>query len=131
RRCRRQKVACLREKRHGSEMEAAEVLGMTKMIAVALSVADTNATLEVQVVDIASGLLEASERAQGPVDGLIELQNQVAVKALKALGVNPSDDEVRTILANRTNETLESYKLLNETLGDAKKVEPKSAPLER
>src|SRR5438552_1735519 len=127
----RQKIDFLREKRHVGEIEAAEILGMTKMIAATLSVAHNNATLEVQVVDIASGLLVASERARGPLDGLIELQNQVAVKALKALGVNPSDDEVRTILANRTNETLESYKLLNETLGDAKKVEPKSAPLER
>jgi len=113
----RQKIDFLREKRHVSEIEAAEILGMTKMIAATLSVADNNATLEVQVVDIASGLLVASERARGPVDGLIELQNQVAVKALKALGINPSDDEVRTILANRTNETLESYKLLNDTLG--------------
>src|SRR5439155_10585632 len=61
-----------------------------------------------------------------------DLQNQVAIKALKALGVNPSEDEVRTILANRTNETLESYKLLNETLGEGKKVEPRTlAPIER
>src|SRR5207249_6074664 len=56
----RQKIDFLREKRHVSEIEAAEILGMTKMIAATLSVANTNATLEVQVVDIGSGLLEAS-----------------------------------------------------------------------
>ncbi len=127
----RQKIDFTRDKRHLNGIEAAETLGITKMIDATLSVTDTEATLEVQIVDIASGLLAASERAQGPVGGLIELQNEVVVKALKALGIKPSEEELKTILANRTNETLETYKLLNETLG-GEEAEPKlPAPHER
>jgi CHAT domain-containing protein len=112
----KQKIDFLRVKRGLSEIEVADALGMTKMVSATLVFADTDLQINVEIVDIASGLLEGSESARGPAEQLVELQNQIAVKTVRALGVAPSTDELDRILAYRTNETLDAYKLLAETL---------------
>src|SRR5262249_31696096 len=57
----RQKTDFLREKRQLTEIEAAEQLGMSKMLSATIDVASNNVVLELEIVDIATGMLDASE----------------------------------------------------------------------
>jgi ketosteroid isomerase-like protein len=108
----------VREKRGVSEIEAAEALGMQKMLMATVSVDHGEVLLELEVIDIASGLLEGWERVQGPESNLMALQTDLAVRALKLLGVEPTPAQVASILASRGNETLNAYRMLTETLGE-------------
>jgi ketosteroid isomerase-like protein len=85
---------------------------------------DSKLTLEVQVVDIGTGLLEASEDIAGSEGQLVEMQNQAAIRVARALQVNVTPDEASKILASRTNDTMDSYKLLTEQMGGMGDVEP-------
>jgi hypothetical protein len=113
----RQKIDFLREKRGLTEIEAAEALGMRKLLAASVAVDGPQVTLEVEVVDIRSGVLEDTARVQGPETRLLELETELALRVLTALGVRPSDDELRAIVAERRDATVEAYRLLTETLG--------------
>jgi ketosteroid isomerase-like protein len=79
-------------------------------------------------VDIKTGLLEATERVTGPPEKLMELENELAVRALRALGVDPTAQQLASVLATRGNETLEAYKMFSETFGDEAKPPPDEPP---
>ncbi len=113
----RQKIDFLQEKRHLSEIEAAEELGMSKMLSAGVAVDDRNVTLDLDIIDIRTGLLEATERVVGPPDTLMELENELAVRALRALGVDPTPEQIAAIAASRGNETLDAYRMFTETFG--------------
>lgn len=113
----RQKIDFVREKRGLSEIEAAELLGITRMITGTVSLAGSTVTLEAEVVDIGTGLLEATERVEGPPDRLIELQNGLALRILHGLRVPLPPAEIERIFAKRTNEALDAYRLLTEAIG--------------
>jgi len=115
----RQKIDFVRHKRGLSEIEAAEALGMTKMVSTSVAADDVQVTLDLEVVDIATGLLDASARIQGPRDQFMELGTQLALRAVRLLGVEPTGAQVAAILADRGNETLRAYQLFSETLGEA------------
>lgn len=114
----RQKIDFVREKRNLSEIEAAEALGMSKMLSASVAADGSSVTLDLDVVDIASGMLEGSERVQGPPQRLMELQLDLALRALARLGVKPTPDELKAITASRDNETLDAYRMLTDTLGE-------------
>jgi hypothetical protein len=124
----RQKIDFVREKRGVSEIEAAEALGMQKMLMATVSVDKGEVLLELEVIDIDSGLLEGWERVQGPEANLMALQTDLAVRALKILGVEPTPAQVEAIVASRGNETLNAYRMLTETLGEPTPEPPPSAP---
>ncbi|MGH7895661.1 MAG: CHAT domain-containing protein, partial [Candidatus Binatia bacterium] len=124
----RQKIDFLREKRGLTEIEAAEALGMRKMLAARIAVDGDRVTLDVEVIDIKSGLLEATERVTGPEEKLLELETELALRALTALGVHPSADELRTIVAQRRDATVDAYRLLTETLGEPAGPRPTPPP---
>ena len=126
----RQKIDFLREKRGLTEIEAAETLGMSKMLSATIDTDGAVVTLDLEVIDVSSGLLEASERVQGPQEKFMELQTQLAIAALRALGVEPTADQVQAIVASRGNETLDAYRLLKDTLGEPvkKREAPKPPP---
>jgi len=107
-------------------IELAKRLGVSKMIDPKLSVAESNATLQVDIVEIPSGILDATESVRGRVDKFIELQNQISMKVLQALGVKPTD-EVLKFIGERTNDLLEYYKLYNETLPGGESEESKAS----
>jgi len=115
----RQKIDFVCEKQGLSELEAAEKLGIVKMVSGALANERGKLTLELQVVDIASGLLDASERVSGEQGHLIELQNELAANVLRALNIELSPQERTTLFAQRTNDTLDGYRMLADTLGGA------------
>jgi len=126
----RQKIDFVREKRGLTEIEAAETLGMSKMLSATIDTDGAVVTLDLEVIDVSSGLLEASERVQGPQEKFMELQTQLAIAALRALGVEPTADQVQAIVASRGNETLDAYRLLKDTLGEPvkKREAPKPPP---
>ncbi len=124
----RQKIDFLQEKRHLSEIEAAEDLGMSKMLSAGVAVDENNVTLDLDIIDIRTGLLEATERVVGPPDKLMELENELAVRALRALGVDPTPQQVKSIVDSRGNETLEAYRMFTETFGGENEPRTPSAP---
>ena len=113
----REKIDFLRQRRGLSEIEVAETLGIQKMISGSMTMRAGELLLEVRVVDIETGLLDASESTRGAPDELIELQNQLASSLLAALGVRLSTAERDQLFAQRTNETLDGYRRLAETFG--------------
>ena len=113
----REKIDFLRERRGLSEIEVAETLGIQKMIVGSLAMDGRNVVLEARVVDIASGILEASETARGEPDDLIELQNRLATGLLSALSISLSDADRAQMLANRSKESLDGYRRLADTFG--------------
>ncbi len=117
----RQKIDFIRERQGLSELEVAEKLGIAKMISGALGKEGGTLTLELQVVDIASGLLDASARVSGEQSQLIELQNELAANVLRSLDIDLSPHERTLLFAQRTNDTLDGYRMLADTLGGAAK----------
>ena len=115
----REKIDFLRERRGLTEIEVAEALGIQKMIVGALAMDGHDVVLEARVVDIATGILDASESARGQPDDLIELQNQLATELLLALRVRLSDQERANLFANRTKDSLDGYRRLADTFGEA------------
>jgi len=113
----RQKIDFLQEKDRLTEIEAAEKLRMSKMLSAGIAVDGKNVTLDLDIVDINTGLLEATERVVGPIDKLMELENDLALRALRALGVDPTEEQVQAIFASRGNDTLDAYRLFVDTFG--------------
>jgi ketosteroid isomerase-like protein len=68
-----------------------------------------------------SGLLEDTARVQGSQDDLLGLETELALRVLTALGVHPTADELKAIVAERRDATVEAYRLLTETLGGGSK----------
>lgn len=120
----RQKIDFLCEKRGLKEIEAAEQLGITKMIAATLSAVGEGLDLDVQVIDIRTGFIDSSYEMRGSEKQLIEMQNDAAIAVMKALKIPVDEVEVRKLLARRTNDRLEDYKLLTESMGGVVAEEP-------
>jgi adenylate cyclase len=115
----REKIDFLRERRGLTEIEVAEALGIQKMIVGSLAMNEGQVVLEARVVDIATGILDASESARGKPEALVDLQNQLAEELLEALKVPLSEDERTEMFAQRSNESLDGYKRLYDTFGEA------------
>jgi TolB-like protein len=113
----RQKIDLLQRKRGLTEIEAAEQLGIAKMISGTLVVADHAVVLEIEVVDVGTGMLQDTERVRGVEDQLVELQNKAAAQLVRLLDVPVAEDQLEKIFASRTDDQLESYKLLTESMG--------------
>lgn len=122
----RQKIDFLREKRGLTEIEAAEQLGITKMISATLSGTTSSLALEVQIIDIGTGLIEGSHEARGSEQQLIEMQNDAALDVMRSLKV-PIDQELARLLSRRTNDRLDDYKLLTESMGGTAESPPTSS----
>jgi hypothetical protein len=116
----RQKIDFLREKRGLTELEAAEALGMTKLLSASVALDGPQVSLSVEIVDIKSGLLEDTAFVQGAQEHLLDLETELALRALTALGVRPSQDELRSIVEERRDATVDAYRLMTETLGGGK-----------
>lgn len=115
----REKIDFMRQRRGLSEIEVAETLGIQKMISGSLALQNGEVLLDVRVVDTSSGLLDASDSVRGSPDELIELQNQLAASVIAALGIHLSADDRTALFAQRTRETLDGYRRLADTFGEA------------
>ena len=117
-----------REKLGLREFEVAQELGITKMVSGTISAAGADVALEVRVVDVGSGFLDASILRARPRTQLIELQNEVATEILKSLKVPLSPARLEELFAHRGNETLDNYNRLYDALGDPVEEEKRPAP---
>jgi ketosteroid isomerase-like protein/TolB-like protein len=117
-----------REKLGLREFEVAQELGITKMVSGTISAAGADIALEVRVVDVGSGFLDASILRARPRTQLIELQNEVATEILKSLKVPLSPARLEELFAHRGNQTLDSYNRLYDALGDPVEEEKRPAP---
>jgi adenylate cyclase len=123
----REKIDFLRQRRGLTEIEVAETLGIQKMISGSLGLQNGEVLLDVRVVDISTGILDASESLRGSPEELIELQNQLASSVIAALGVHLSAAEQTALFAQRTRETLDGYRRLADTFGEAPEGRPPAA----
>jgi class 3 adenylate cyclase/TolB-like protein len=115
----REKIDFLRQRRGLTEIEVAETLGIEKMISGSLALQNGEVLLDVRVVDISTGILDASESLRGAPEELIELQNQLAAAVIAALGVHLSAEQETALFAQRTRETLAAYRRMADTFGEA------------
>ncbi len=124
----RQKIEFLREKRGLTDIEAAETLGMTKLLGASVGVDGPDVTLDVEVVDIATGVLQETASVRGPQTDLLALETELALRVLTALGIHPSDEELRALVAERKDATVDAYRLLTDTFGRGAPPKPASPP---
>src|SRR4029453_19680055 len=59
---------------------------------------------------------------------LLALETELALRVLTALGVHPSDDELRALVAERKDATVDAYRLLTETFGHGTPARPAAPP---
>ncbi len=125
----RQMIDFLQKTKGLSEIEAAAQLHMNRMLSASIALDDKLVSLDLDVIDAATGLLVATEHVQGPPEKLMELENELAERTLRALGVTPTPQQLKEIVASRGNETLDVYRLFTETLGDpTPSDEPRAGP---
>src|SRR5262249_38799444 len=94
-----------------------EQLGISKMVSASLSELDSGLALEVQIIDIKTGLIEGSHETRGSEKQLIEMQNEAAIEVMRALKLRVDQAELDKLLAKRRNDRLDDYKLLTESMG--------------
>src|SRR5262249_22209748 len=61
---------------------------------------------------------------RGSEKQLIEMQNEAAIEVMRSLKLPVSQAELETLLAKRTNDRLDDYKLLTESMGGGIEGEP-------
>jgi TolB-like protein len=115
----------LRKRRGLTNFEAAQQLGITKVVSGSISGSDQNLVLEIEIDD-ARGMIDSAEEIRGTGSRLIEMQNDAVKAILKVIKPELGQDQLQKLVANRTNDQLESYKLLTESMGEV--VEEKEKP---
>jgi hypothetical protein len=120
----KQKIDFLSQRRGLGEIEVAEQLGIAKMVSASLSDVDSGLSLVVQIIDIKSGLIEGSQEIRGSEKQLIEMQNEAAIEVMRELKLPVNQADLEALLAKRTNDRLDDYKLLTESMGGGLESEP-------
>lgn len=96
-----------------TEIEAATQLGIKKMLSGSFVKVDDTLRIETHVVDVASGVLEASYTTSGKASEFLDLQNQLTLGVIARLNLPVTDAEKQALFAKRnTNE--DALKLLLE-----------------
>ncbi|HEV7735460.1 MAG TPA: TIR domain-containing protein [Candidatus Binatia bacterium] len=126
----KQKIDFVREKRGLSEFEAAEQLGIGTMLSGSLVMKGQSLVLEVEAVDVGTGMLVHSETVRGDEARLVDMQNETALAVLSALQVEVSPDEVERMKVSRANDQIDTYRLLTQTMGGYVDEEPAASPQE-
>jgi TolB-like protein len=104
-------------------MEVAEKLGVTKAVLGSFRADGDALHIEAHIVDMDTGVQEASETVDGTQDQFVELQANLARKLMTRLGVTVPDSEVAAIKPADTTADLENYRLLMQAEGQPA-VEP-------
>jgi adenylate cyclase len=112
-----------------TEIEAANQLGITKMLTGSFLAVGGRLRIETHVVDVASGVLESSYTTEGPAQEFLDLQDKVVLGAIARLSL-PITQEERTALLARRSTNVEALKLLLEAErgGSAKPTGAGSGP---
>ncbi len=104
-----------------SEIEAATKLGVKKMLSGSFVVVNGTLKIETHVVDVATGVLEASYTTVGPEKDFLELQDEMVAGVIARLNLPVTEEEQRMLLARRNND-VEALKRLLEAEGGGTKL---------
>ena len=99
-----------------TEIEAANQLGITKMLTGSFLGVGGRLRIETRVVDVTSGVLESSYTTEGSPQEFLELQDQVVLGAIARLSLPITPEERAALLARRST-NVEALKLLLEAEG--------------
>jgi TolB-like protein/ketosteroid isomerase-like protein len=110
-----------------TDVEAATELGIKKMLSGSFVVTGGTLRIETHVVDVASGMLEASYTTSGPEREFLDLQNKLVLGVISHLNLPVTDDEKRTVVAQQTT-NVDALKLLLEAEAAAGAPEGDSVP---
>jgi class 3 adenylate cyclase/TolB-like protein/ketosteroid isomerase-like protein len=106
-----------------TEIEAANKLGITKMLTGSFVAVGGTLQIETHVVDVVSGVLESSYTTAGRERDFLDLQNRVVMGVISRLNLPVTDEEKAMLLARR-NTNVEALKLLLEAEGGSAPSEP-------
>ena len=110
-----------------TEIEAASQLGISKMLSGSFVEVDGTLRIETHVVDVASGVMEASYTTSGSAQDFPKLQNQLALGVISRLNLPVTADEKKTLLAQENTNT-DALKMLLEAEGGVASPPPPPAP---
>ena len=120
-------VDFLHKRRGLTNFEAAQQLAITKVVSGSISGSDQNLVLEIEIDD-ARGMIDSAEEIRGTGSRLIEMQNDAVKAILKVIKPELGQDQLQKLVANRTNDQLEGYKLLTESMGEFVEQKEKPSP---
>lgn len=109
-----------------SEIEAANKLGIKKMLSGSFVAVEDTLRIETHVVDVASGMIETSYTTTGPAKQFLTLQTKMTEGVIARLDIPITADERKTLLAQQ-NTDVEALKMLLEAEGGAAAGPPKPA----
>lgn len=99
-----------------SEIEVAEKLGITKMLTGSFLAIGDKLKVDTHVVDVPSGVIEASYTATGQQERFLDLQNEVVMGVVSRLDLEVTDSEREALVARRATDA-EALRLLLEAEG--------------
>ena len=108
-----------------SEIAVATKLGISKMLSGSFVDVGGKLRIETHVVDVGSGMLESSVTVLGAADRFAELQTTLVEAVITRLKLPVTDEERKTLLAQRSTDA-DALRLLLEAEGGA--VPPPDAP---
>ena len=110
-----------------TEIEAASQLGIKKMLSGSFVEAGGVLHIETHIVDVASGVIEASYTTSGSEQEFQSLQNNLALGVIARLNLPVTAEEKKTLLAQE-NTNIEALKMLLEAERGAAKSSPTASP---
>jgi hypothetical protein len=114
----KQQIAFVQERDHVSEIEAARVLGIERMISGTLSVVGRRWKLMVEVVDPVRGSLTQTEEEEGSEEVLAVMQNRLAAKVIRNLGVKFDGGEIDELVRLQPTAESDDFRRLMESMGE-------------
>jgi adenylate cyclase len=96
-----------------TDVEAASELGIKKMLSGSFVVVGGTLRVETHIVDVRTGVLDASYTTMGREQDFLDVQNKLALGVISHLNLPITDQEKRTLLARQSTD-VEALKLLLE-----------------
>ena len=110
-----------------TEIEAATELGISKMLSGSFVVVNGTVHVETHVVDVKTGVLEASYTTDGREADFLNLQSQVALGVISHLNLPVTDAERQLMIAQRNTDVEALKMLLDAERGSAGPPAPRGA----
>jgi TolB-like protein/ketosteroid isomerase-like protein len=113
------------QKGSATEIEVANQLGIAKMISGSFLAITNKLRIEAHIVDVQSGVLEASDHVEGEQSDFFNLHRQLAVKVMAHLNIAATPaGETGGVPSPPSTPSLDTYKLLLEAEGETTATGP-------
>jgi uncharacterized caspase-like protein/TolB-like protein len=101
---------------HADYLSTARRLGIRKLVSGSFHVVGDDVRIDAEIIDSRSGVQEASDSVQGPLEDFFDLQKKLVLSMLRRLQVEVSAQEGASI-ETRSNTSVDAYRLLLESEG--------------